>query len=237
MGVYADLKAQKKTFESPSGLTRFLDSRIALVDPARPTALDARDEVQEVAFVDGASDGTYTVTVRLRNGVTFTTAAIAHDANAATVETALDTASPASVPNGAISVSGGPLDTADLVFTFDGDAVDEEHHPAIVVANSMTDGMDLVGDLTITATYDTTGQTARVAWAALIALGIVEATIPAYGELAPITKGSNLLSIPPWVVREIAQECAAEDVENDVYDAIVTAVFAPGEDTSPLVTN
>jgi hypothetical protein len=67
--------------------------------PSR-TGNTAANEVQgiaiHVATVDG---GTFTLTFTLFKGVTFTTGNIAYDANAATIEAAIDAAATSNVPN------------------------------------------------------------------------------------------------------------------------------------------
>lgn len=100
-----------------------------------PGVAATTDEVQEIEqYAVNPVGGTFTLTLTL-NGApnTVTTAAIAYNANAATVETAIDVAITAdtgvataiSWTNGDISVSGGALTAAALVLTFDGLSVDK----------------------------------------------------------------------------------------------------------------
>ena len=110
-----------------------------LASPAESTTTPGvaatTDEVQEIEqYAVNPVGGTFTLTLTL-NGApnAVTTAAIAYNANAATVETAIDVAVTADTgvataitwTNGDITVSGGPLTAAALVLTFDGGSVDE----------------------------------------------------------------------------------------------------------------
>ena len=234
MGLFTDILAVKRSFAADSKtaqlLTRYKEQ---LQDPAVPAAFAAADEVQEIAIVVGAGGGTFTVKITLRNGVTFTTAAIAYDANAATIEAAIDTASPASVTAGDIVVTGGPIGTDPIVLTYSGATVAGTKHPLAAVVSSITDGMDPIeGNPEVTET--TSGQPVRLAWAVLKALGVIaDTTPPEQDELAEATAGANLALVKPWFIRELAQEAAFEDDNKLSYDAIVS-VLVP-QDDAPLV--
>lgn len=237
MGAVADLLAAPKSFTVPSNLSRYLENKTNGIDPDTPAAYGAKDEVQSIAIYEGTvSGGDFTLTVTLRDGTTFTTAAIAFDANAATIEGAIDTAATGVVAgwtNGDITVAGGTLDSAPVTLTFDGDSVAGQNH-----ALSTIDGTGLTGGGsagTITAT--TEGQTARPARAVLYNLGVIaDATPPAQGLTTAPTKGANLLGVPPWVVRELAQEVAFEDLDNDIYQVLVVALLGY-TDVAPLVAD
>src|SRR5690606_28246242 len=91
------------------------------------------DEVQAIEqYAVNFTGGTFTLTFNLDGESPFTTAAIAYDANAATVEAAIDAAATlaavAGWTNGDITVSGGPLTAGDLVLTFDGTSVAQTDH-------------------------------------------------------------------------------------------------------------
>lgn len=83
----------------------------------------AVNEVQTATTTLTPDGGTFTLSVPHWNGTTVTTAAIAWNANAATIETAIDTAfalvSPAPEAGG-ISVSGTKIGDDDIVLTYDG---------------------------------------------------------------------------------------------------------------------
>lgn len=241
MGIYADILAAHQSFEVPGRFALYLQNLLNIGDPPITafSGFEVADEVQTFAAVDDASDGTYTITVQVRfkdTGVviTFTTGNLDHDANAATIETAIDSASPATVPNGAISVSGGPLDTNPVVLTFDGNAVDETSHPLATITSALTDGMDPVGDASYTAARTTPGQTQRTSWAILKALGVIaDAAPPPQGEIVAVTAGANLRHVKPWFIRAIAEEAAAEDSQRESYEAIMAVIDAP--DNAPSV--
>lgn len=231
MGVYASVLAQKKTFETESQEGNFLRSLInSKVDPA-PTAADAVNAVHTLAVdtVDHTG-GTFTLTIGIRSATgqtytTFTTAAIAYNAAAATIEGAIDTAATAaSVPswtNGDITVAGGNLQSATPVtLTFDGASVAGRQHSATIFGDSMTGGTSPATRVTVT----TAGQTARPAWGVLVAAGVISGTLPnqtANASATAVTEGPNWLKFPDWFIRSMAREAAAEDGNNESYFSIV----------------
>jgi hypothetical protein len=97
----------------------------------RTTVGAGTDEVQSLAAIASTS-GNWTLTITLTGKDPFTTASIAFNASAATIETAIDTAATtASVPNwtnGDISASGGPINSGAVTLTFDGSSVDIQPH-------------------------------------------------------------------------------------------------------------
>lgn len=234
MGAVADLLAAPKSFTVPSSLSKYLLNKTNGIDPAVPAAYAAKNEVNNIAVYSGTvSGGTFTLTFLLRNGVTFTTAAIAFDAVAATIQTAIDTASPASVGDGHIVITGGPMTTTPLVITYSGASVAGQNHAQVTA-----DGASLTGGGTMGAiTTSVDGQTARNARAVLLNLGVVaDATPPAQGALTAPTKGANLLGVAPWVIRELAQEVAFEDLDNDIYQVLAVALLGY-TDVAPLVAD
>ncbi len=102
------------------------------------------DEVQQIAvYVEDTTAGNYTLAFNV-GAQAFTTASLLYDANAATIETAIDvSATNNTVPswiNGDIAVTGGPLTTTPLVLTFDGNSTAGTDAQEVVIAN-----VDLVG--------------------------------------------------------------------------------------------
>ena len=94
----------------------------------------ATDEIQSIArHVNNVTGGTYTLTFTLEGGGgPYTTSAIAHNANAATIQTAVDTALAAyestamvTYTAGDVAITGGPLHTTALTITFSGASVEE----------------------------------------------------------------------------------------------------------------
>lgn len=76
---------------------------------------DGTDEQQTLTKGGTWSGGTYTITVGTGLGA-YTTTALAYNANAATIQAALEAL--ASVGTGNVTVSGGPLSTTPVVITF-----------------------------------------------------------------------------------------------------------------------
>jgi len=232
MGAVADLLAAPKSFTVPSNLSRYLQKKTNDIDPDVPAAYGAKNEVNNVAVYSGTvSGGTFTITITLKNTAPFTTAAIAFDANAATIQTAIDTASPATVGDGHIVVTGGPLTTTPLVVTYSGATVAGQNHTVLSIDGASLTGGGAVGAITTSVE----GQTARPARAVLYNLGVIaDATPPVQGLTTAPTKGSNLLGVQPWVVRELCQEIAFEDQDNDIYQVLVGALLGY-TDVAPLV--
>lgn len=120
------------------------------------------DEVQTMTTVDaGTMDGgTFTLSVPHWNGTTVTTAAIAYNANAATIETAIDTAFALVTPApkaGSITVGGTNLATSDITLTYDGEEYEGRDWPlATVDAALVTDG-GVAGLVTATFAETTKG--------------------------------------------------------------------------------
>jgi hypothetical protein len=243
MGVYANLLAQAKSFKAEAPLGRWLNAQIDQtdgIDPATTAAAAAADAVHTIAqdgtdhtggsfklsiplssgevistdaiaynanaatietAIDAAADGqdevqsiaqdatdhtggTFALTIVLNTTAgqeTFTTAGIAFNANAATIEGAIDTAATAASitgwVNGAISVSGGILQAAGapVVLTFDGTAVDDQPHPLVVFDGALlTGGTEPATRVTVT----TPGSVVVASWTAgdiTVAGGILQA--------------------------------------------------------------
>lgn len=92
------------------------------------------DEVQTMTAT-GATAGTFTLTFTLYGESAVTTAAIAFDADTATIQSAVDTALGAAIATYAagditVAVAGASTcDLADTTFTFDGSSVENTNHP------------------------------------------------------------------------------------------------------------
>ncbi len=98
MGVFSDLLLNAKSIDITAPITaldkvviREFKDMVVQGDFVLPTEAAAGDEVQSLATSTQTS-GNMTLTFTLANGETFTTASIAFDAAAATVETAVDVA-------------------------------------------------------------------------------------------------------------------------------------------------
>ena len=188
------------------------------------TANEAADEVTVIATFGGtATGGNYTLTVNAPlYGVSYTTASIAHDAAAATIEAALDTASPATVGDGDINVAAGATDFTDgnMTFTCSGNVAET---PVLI---SITD-VDLSGtDPVVGAvTRSTAGQPDRNALQALFDLGLVSGTVPDCGEAntdwvtgtvqaGPFGKVS--IDTAAWLAWKLGEEEGIDDNRNSV---------------------
>ncbi len=197
-------------------------------DLVLPTALQAADEVQSIAvYVGTVSGGDFTLEFTLWNGETFTTAAIAWNANAATIEGAIDTAATAASitgwTNGDISVAlTGDLDTNPATVTFDGTSVTEANHALVVMDDSGLTGGGSGGAITVT----TEGQADRLGYGALTLLGILSGTVPAAGVTPTALvvfalPGERRLSAE--TIRAIALEIAIAENNEAIEAAINTA--------------
>ena len=230
--VLADLIASPKTF-SPTGPrtgdNRLIHQQLAGIirengDFEYPSGFEAVNEVQNIAIhVATVSGGTYTLTFTLRDGTTFTTGNIAFDANAATIITAIDAASPASVTNGHIVATGGPLSTTPLVLTFSGATVAGQNHGQTTIDGTLLTGGGTAG----AATTSTNGQTVRKAWAALKVLGLVTSAPPDQGVdptgVVTSPEGAIPHGLAKTTVKALITEAAIEDLNAGVETALLAA--------------
>jgi hypothetical protein len=239
MGVYSDLIAGADSIDTggsddirvgiDKAVVRELNTLSAIQgDPGYPTGFDVEDEVQSLAvYVGTVSGGDFTLEFTLANGETFTTAAIAFNANAATIEGAIDTAATAASitgwTNGDISVSGGDLNTAAVVFTFDGVSVAGANHDLIVVDDAGLTGGGTAGAVSVT----NEGQTTRPALAVLFLTSAISGTVPAQGEDPTdfVKAGIPGSAVYPshTLIRALAKEAAIEDGNEALETAILEA--------------
>jgi hypothetical protein len=200
---------------------------------ASTDAFAAADAVGKIAtHVATVSGGTYTLTFTFPskdgNGTseTFTTAAIAYNATAATIETAVDTAATtASITdwtNGDITVAeenSAGLSDGYCTFTCDGTSVDD------MPMTLSIDGASLTGGGTAGAvTYTTYGQAAQVSKKALFDMNVISGTRNAPG-VTPTdwTKpAANGQSRPrAALIKKLALDCTAVDGSDEVWDAVL----------------
>ena len=152
MGVYADFithttvmdKTEPQVAIDRVAYNELLRQQNTL-DPTAPAAYDAADEVQSIAVFGGTfTGGNYTLTLTPPVDAAVTTANIAYNANAATIEGAVNTVCTGNITgwtNGDISVTGGDLTGSPVVLTFDGTSVDNLNFEATVIADvDLTDG-------------------------------------------------------------------------------------------------
>lgn len=236
MGVFSDVISADDTISSSApgidnSIRRTLEAMGAtLGDPAISGDTAIVNEVQSIAIYSGTvSGGTFTLQFNLAGGVSFTTAAIAFDANAATVQTAINTAATsASVPgwtNGDIVVAGGPLTTTPMTFTFSGASVDGANHSAIVINGASLTGGGSAGAVS----QSTAGQAGRPAWEALQMSGIIGGTIPEQGEDADsITDAGGWRGMPQRLsvpaIKALALQAARDDGNDAIYGQILAVL-------------
>lgn len=239
MGIYNDFLDNVNTVDTSlprEGISRVVVRQInALMehqgDRDYPSGYAAEDEVQQIAVHEAGTDGgTFTLEFTLWDGTTFETAAIAYDATAGTIETAIDTAADGEVDGftaGDISVSGGPLSTDPLVLTFDGASVAGLKHGLTVINSSLLDDATPTDAGEVTVTTD--GQKNRTAWAILKECGAISGSLPVQGE-APtgLTAATNRATNPhlpdAGTLRALAHAAAVDDNNADVEDAILEAL-------------
>ena len=235
MGIIADLLATAKGIDVTDDVTpldrvvvRELNEIINRGDVELSSSLAVTDEVQSIAdYATDFTGGTFTLTILLGNGETVTTGDIAYDANAATIESAIDTAASGSITgwtNGDISVSGGILTANPVVLTYDGDSVAGANHAQVTLDGASLTGGGVLGAITTT----TSGQTDRPAWAAVVALGIVDsAEVPVQGVdpgiLTVIGDPSNSGYPSKATIRAVAAEAAIEDGNVSTETSILAA--------------
>lgn len=237
MGIYSDILASAKTIDTSSpreGNDRAVVRQLnALMDrqgdAEYPSGYDAQNEVQEIATYDSVvSGGTFTLAFTLWDGTEFETAAIAYDADAATIEAAIDTAADGVVDGfeaGDIAVTGGDLNTAAVVLTFSGDSVAGQNHDPVVVDDALLTGGGSAGEVTVT----TEGQGDRTAWAILNVCGAISGTLPDQGEdPTDLTAATNRATNPHLpdaaTLKALAHEAAVQDRNQAVEDAILDAL-------------
>ena len=153
----------------------------------------------------------------------YTTANIAYNANAATIEAALDTASPATVPNGDIDVaaSGTNLTDGNMTFTCNGSANVSNMPVLITVANVKLSG----GGRVAAVTRSTPGRKNRYAHQALTELNVVTgATHNAGEEPTLVDATANAVGNPDRpslkVVKSLGRAGVAEEGTPDVNDQL-----------------
>jgi hypothetical protein len=234
--VLADLLASPKTFSATgprTGDNRLIHQQLAEIlrddgDFEYPSGYTSANEVQSIAAFGGSpSGGTFTLTVTLRSGQSFTTAGIAYNANNTTIQTAIDVAATAAaVPgwvNGHIVVTGGPLSTDAITITFSGASVSGQNQGQTTI-----NATGVTGGTAGAATTSVDGQTTRKAWATLNVLGIVTSAPPAQGAdptgIVTCARGHHPHGLSVTTVKALLTEAAIEDLNNNVYTLLAAAL-------------
>ena len=114
------------------------------LDPVARSVFATANESQNVAAFGGTyASGNYTLTLTLPDASTLTTANIAFDDNAATIEGAVNTVCTGNVSgwtNGDISVAGGALNSALVTLTFDGILAAKNMGTTVIADVDLVDG-------------------------------------------------------------------------------------------------
>ena len=239
MGVYTDLLANAQSWDAGSSSRRSVgtdrvitneieDWQVRQGDAPYPSGYTEADEVQVIGTYNGSvSGGNFTVAISLRDGTTVNTANIAHDAAAATIESAIDTVATGNITswtNGDISVAlTGNLTANPATVTFDGNSVDATNHPLLVMNDVDLTGGGTVGDVSLT----TNGQSARIAMAVLNVMGLLASPPPAQGTTsvtATATAESHVWFPRLETLQALAKQAALEDDADGLYASIMTAL-------------
>lgn len=245
MGIYSDLLSGAQTIDTGlndddafkvSGdkvATREIQRLQALRDRDYGASFAEADEVQSIAIYSGTvSGGTFTLTFTLNSGQQFTTADIAYDASAATIEGAINTAATAaSVPgwvNGDISVAGGDLVSTPVTLTFAGGSVDALNQGLTTIDGTLLTGGGSAGAISTT----TNGQSNRAALSTLFAISAIAGTVPAQGVTpTDFTAASNYTNnslLPDQdTLRRLAREAGHVDKNIGLEHAILDALSLP----------
>ena len=207
-------------------INRYFDGLHAKTQPeaAAPyVAVNQVDTLPEDVTFDG---GNYTITVTLNSGETFTTASIIYTANAATIETAIDsaatTASITGWTNGDITVSGGNLATADIVLTYDGASVAGLRH-SVAVANDVDLTTGTLGVFTITTIGHPVCPTIQM----VATMGFL--SVPTVDDPTTWT-WNTLVPKPEKSVWEFVARAAADELQDP---SVITTVLTLGGFVKP----
>ena len=196
------------------------DTRAKNLLSAMAAADEDTDIAQHVATVSG---GSFTLTVNATaNAITYTTAGIAWNATDATIEAALDTASPATVGDGDIAVTdsgSAGLSDGNCQFLCSGNLAEV---PVLITIN----GASLTGGGTAGAVTRTTGgQSDRYATQAISELNIAVGATQDSGDAVTLTTAAATYTgwvdrAPLAVIRWIALATVVEDGTTDMKEAL-----------------
>lgn len=231
MGIYVDLANSSQIPAKPRvGLDRSSGEQLAAkgraVDPVVTGLFAAANEVATIPEqTDAGAADTYTLTVTFYGALTgksFTTAGIAFNAVATTIEAAIDTAAASVVPswtNSDISVAmvgSAGLDDGAVSLTFDGLSVDAT--PAVVTLTPT--GFVATGPIVRT----TPGRGDRKAAKALFDMNVIAGSLWNSGENpSGLTRPAyNGQSRPRFqLIRDLAVMAAVEDGRDEIFTQVM----------------
>ena len=239
MGMYTDLLANAAAWDAGGhdeisvGPDRVITQEIERLrdkgDVAYPSACAETAEVQQIAkYAGSVTGGSFTLTIELADGTSFTTANTIHNANDSIIQTSINETANAVVTGWAHDDivcecgSGDNMTTDPVVITFSGDSVKGADHPLIVIND-----VDLSGGGTVGTVGETTaGQSARPAMGVCTELGIVT-TVPAQGSIVGLVANANREAKPMMpsqaTLKALAQQAALDDSNEELYIELMKA--------------
>lgn len=240
MGVYADFishcTVMDKT-EPQVAIDRVAYNELLRLqnelDPVRPSAFDAANEVQTIPTFNGTvSGGNFTITIYDPvDGSNYQTANIVYNANQATIESAIDTACTGNITgwtNGDISVAlTGDLTANAATLTYDGNSVDGVNVPTATIEDVDLSGGGTVDPITTT----TNGQGIRYGWAVMMMLGLISPSdLPAQGlslgsGVTLWAQPSENARYPSAALRGVLADQAAIDDNNETLRSQLKTLF------------
>ncbi len=228
MGIYTDLTTGSVSITASKprvGLDRSsaeqLLQKAVQHDPDIGPVYAAQDELTTIPEqTDAGAADTYTLTLTFPVlDIAFTTAAIAFDAVASVIETAIDTANVAPVVNNHITVAeAGSLGVSDgdVTLTFDGASVNNTPCVVTLTPTGFTATTPIV--------RTTAGQGDRKALQALIELNAIAGAVHDIGDtVTSFTRPDSVGQSRPrkGLLRDLALETIVEEGSDDVYDQVV----------------
>lgn len=193
------------------------------------TGYTAVNAVHTISDDVNVTAGNYTLTITIAanpsvgrvTNQTFTTGNIAFDANAATIQTAINSAATAAGvtgwANGHIVVTGGGLDAADIVLTFSGASVSGLRHPVTAI-NDVT----LADNDPLVVTVTTAGQKALGAVQLLLTRGPMVGTDPL--DPSTWTRNTNVKS-PVRTVLDAYAWLINDELQSQTAGSTILAAF------------
>jgi hypothetical protein len=239
MGIYTDALANTKSVDAVKpreGIHRAVSKEIETlrdrVDLSLSSAGAATNAVRTIPTdtVDHTG-GNFTLTLRLVDATgrvfTITTGTIAHNATAATITSAINTAvTTAAFPgwtNGDISVAlTTNLQAGAATLTFTGASVLGKGHGNVTMTDSRTGGTSP----SPTVVQTTWGNAAREALQILFETGTLVGTVPAAGASSfSFVLGQRAMGriLSPAAIRVLARDAAIAEFNSGLQDAILVA--------------
>lgn len=237
MGIFTDYISSSKSIDlvrpheaTDRAISRELAAIAALGDPTIGASYAAADSVQTIAeyTTDPTTGATFTLTFRTPEGGSITTAAIAFDAGASTIKTAINVAFTAAAypgwTNDDISVTAASTNLVGglITITFDGASVDDKAWPAVSLNKGGLIRANLATTPVTTPTPGVNGMTDEVQRI------IQYAANPSGGTF---TLTFNITGQPAVTTAPIAYNAGAA-----VIEAAIDAAFTAATDVATAIT-